>query len=60
MAYKVLPSFSGGELDPALRERTNLDKYRTGLARGRNVQINKTGRISNRGGTEFLKVTNMV
>ena len=57
MAYKILSSFSGGELDPALRERTTLDKYRTGLSRARNVYINKTGRVSNRGGSDFIVKT---
>lgn len=43
-------AFSAGELDPALWERTNLDKYRTGLATGRNWFVSKTGSVLTRQG----------
>ena len=49
-------SFSAGELDPALRERTTLQKYKTGLATARNVYIAKTGRIVTRASRkQFVK-----
>jgi hypothetical protein len=44
------PSFTAGELDPSLWERTNLDKYRNGLAVARNWCISKTGSILTRQG----------
>lgn len=53
MAYKIQSSFSAGELDPALHERTTLDKYSNGLKTARNVQIGKTGRLISRPGTKF-------
>lgn len=58
MAYKVQASFSAGELDPALHERTTLQKYSSGLATARNVGIGKTGRIISRGGRKHSVVTN--
>lgn len=48
MALSDKPAFSAGELDPALWERTNLDKYRTGLATARNWIISKTGSVLTR------------
>lgn len=48
MAVKVQASFAAGELDPALRERTTLQKYDSGLSTARNVIIGKTGRIISR------------
>ena len=57
MAYQRKSSFAAGELDPALHERTNLDKYQTGLATLRNAHIGKTGRIINRAGTRFILET---
>lgn len=50
MALKIQPSFTTGELDPALHERTNLDKYKSGLATARNVIIGKSGRLLSRPG----------
>ncbi len=44
------PAFTAGELDPSLWERTNLDKYRNGLATARNWIISKTGSILTRPG----------
>ncbi|MFM6930151.1 MAG: hypothetical protein ACKOX6_16895 [Bdellovibrio sp.] len=54
MAYHIQSSFTAGELDPALHERTTFDKYKTGVATGRNVIIGKTGRIISRFGSEFV------
>jgi len=50
MALKPYVSFSAGELDPALRKRTTLEKYNSGLATNRNAIIGKTGRWITRGG----------
>lgn len=48
MAIKTQASFASGELDPALHERTTMEKYRSSLANARNVIIGKTGRIVSR------------
>ena len=56
MAIAPQASFAAGELEPALRERTTLQKYKSGLANARNVYIAKTGRIVTRGGRKhFVK-----
>lgn len=57
MAYTKQTSFSAGELDPALHERTNLEKYQSGLKTARNVYVGKTGRIINRSGRRFMRET---
>ena len=54
MSLKVIPSFTSGELDPALHERTNFDKYKAGLSTARNVIIGKTGRVLSRPGRKWL------
>jgi hypothetical protein len=54
MSLKVQASFSAGELDPALRERTTLQKYHTGLATARNVVVGKTGRLISRPGRRHV------
>lgn len=48
MAIRVQASFAAGELDPAIQERTTLQKYDSGLSVGRNVIVGKTGRIMSR------------
>lgn len=48
MGLTVKPSFSAGELDPVLWERTTLDKYKSGCATARNVVVSKTGSILSR------------
>jgi hypothetical protein len=55
MAVKIQPSFTTGELDPALHERTNIDKYKSGMATARNVIIGKTGRVMSRPGRRWFK-----
>lgn len=50
MALTVKSAFSAGELDPALWERTTLDKYRNGLATGRNAVVTEVGSIASRSG----------
>jgi len=57
MAQKIQSSFSAGELDPALHERTTFDKYKTGLKTLRNAIIGKTGRIVSRAGTKYERAT---
>lgn len=48
------PAFTAGELDPSLWERTNLDKYRNGLAAARNWIISKTGSALTRQGRQYF------
>jgi hypothetical protein len=50
-------NFTGGELDPALHARSDLTKYRNGLATLRNFKIHPQGGVSNREGTEFILET---
>ncbi|MEP3275331.1 MAG: ubiquitin-activating E1 FCCH domain-containing protein [Stappiaceae bacterium] len=47
------PSFTAGELSPALYARTDLAKYQTGLKTGLNIFIHPHGGVSNRAGLEF-------
>lgn len=51
MAFKNLIAFGAGELTPELWERGNLDKFRTGLARLRNIFVTKMGGLRGRAGT---------
>lgn len=55
MAYTVKAAFSAGELDPALWERTTLDKYKSGLATGRNAIVSEIGTIISRPGRANFK-----
>ena len=48
-------SFTGGELDPALHARSDLTKYRNGLATLRNFKIHPQGGVSNREGFEYIE-----
>jgi len=48
VAIKHLQSFRAGELDPALHEQVNFDRYREGLNTAKNVVVTKTGRIISR------------
>lgn len=56
---KPLASFAAGELDPALRERTTLQKYESGLATARGVLVKKTGGVMTAAGTKLLVETNI-
>lgn len=51
---KNITSFSAGEFDPALQERTTLQKYETGLATARNIVVRKTGGAMTTAGTKLL------
>ena len=53
MAFKNYIAFGAGEISPGLFERGNLDKFRTGLMRGRNCNVTKLGGLRNREG--FVK-----
>jgi hypothetical protein len=53
MAYAIQTAFGAGEYDPALQERTTLEKYKTGLKTLRNAYVGKTGGIISRPGTVF-------
>lgn len=48
------PSFTAGELSPALGARVDLAKYATGLRTAINLFIHPHGGASNRAGTEFI------
>ena len=47
-------SFTAGELSPRLEGRTNLEKYREGLAELTNMVVMPHGGVTRRPGTEFL------
>jgi hypothetical protein len=48
------PSFTAGELSPALLARVDISKYGTGLRTARNVFIHPHGGASNRPGLQFI------
>lgn len=50
MAYKNLVAFGAGEITPELAERSNLDKYQTGLKTLRNALVTKFGGLRQRAG----------
>jgi hypothetical protein len=49
----IQPSFSAGEISPALYARVDLAKYDAGLKRAKNVFIRPHGGVSNRAGLKF-------
>src|SRR5690606_20265044 len=49
------PSFTSGELSPALWARVDLAKYATGLKTALNLFIHAHGGASNRAGFEFIR-----
>lgn len=58
MAIKVpQSSFAAGELDPALQERTTLEKYRGGLKTARNVCVTRQGGVVSRPSRKHLYET---
>ncbi len=57
MALTVQSSFTAGELDPVLHERTTLAKYKTGLKTARNVIITKAGSILSRPARKYVVET---
>ena len=48
------PSFTGGELSPALGARVDLAKYQSGLRTALNVFVHPHGGVSNRAGLQFV------
>lgn len=48
------PSFTGGEISPALQARTEASAYHTWLKSAKNMWIHPQGGISNRPGTHYL------
>lgn len=59
MAIRTQSSFSTGELDPVLHDRTTLQKFQKGLATARNVVISKTASILSRPSrAHFIKSKN--
>jgi hypothetical protein len=59
MALKIQASFAAGELDPALHERTTLQKYDSGLKTARNAVVGRTGRLMSRPGRKHLVQTKL-
>lgn len=49
------PSFSAGELAPALWARADLAKYKVGLRHTLNVIVHPHGGVSNRAGTRYIE-----
>lgn len=49
------PSFTAGELSPALWARVDLSKYQSGLKTGKNIFVHPHGGASNRAGLEFIR-----
>jgi len=49
------PSFAAGEISPALAARTDLAKYKIGLAVGRNFFVDYRGGVSSRSGTRYIQ-----
>lgn len=48
------PSFTAGELSPALGARVDLTKYQSGLRTALNVFVHPHGGVSNRAGLQFI------
>lgn len=57
MVQLVQPSFSGGEADPRLYARVDLQRYGSSLAVLRNFVVMPQGGVQNRAGTQFIAVT---
>ena len=47
-------SFSAGELDPALRERSDLEQFSAGLALCENFIVRPQGGVYNRPGMRYV------
>lgn len=55
--FQLKPSFTAGELSPALYGRTDLAKYDSGAAKLKNFLVLRYGGISNRAGTRHIAKT---
>ena len=51
--YNYQSSFATGEIDPAIWDRTNLERHRNALRTAENVYIGRTGRVISRQGTSY-------
>ncbi len=54
MPLTIQPSYSKGEISPALYGRVDTTIYHSGLAKARNAIIHTTGGVSNRPGTIYI------
>ena len=54
MPSSLQPSFSKGEIPPALYGRVDTNAYTAGLAEARNATIHSYGGVSNRAGLQFI------
>ena len=55
--FILKPSFTAGELSPALYGRTDLAKYDTGAAKLKNFYVLRYGGVANRPGTKYIALT---
>lgn len=53
----IQPSFSGGEVSPAIYARVDIERYKSSLRTCRNFLIHPHGGASNRPGTRFVAET---
>lgn len=51
---ELQPSFTGGEVSPSLRARTDAAAYHTWLHTAQNMLVHPQGGISNRPGTQYM------
>ena len=51
--YNYQSSFATGEIDPAIWDRTNLERHRNALRTAENIYIGRTGRVISRQGTSY-------
>ena len=54
MPLYIQPSFARGEISPSLYGRVDTNIYSVALRTARNTQIETSGGISNRAGTEYI------
>lgn len=59
MAIRIQANFATGEMDPALFERGNLERFQNGLEVARNCVIGKTGRFISRMGRKIFIATKL-
>ena len=50
----IQTNFTSGELDPLIRSRTDIESYKNGLERAKNVICQPQGGVTRRPGTRFL------
>ena len=52
--YDLQPSFNAGVISPDVANRTDLEKYRYALLKGRNVFVRPYGSVYRRPGMRFM------